>query len=128
MEPELTPLQKQYINNATNYMLKYKMSQKDYDFYLSNFEKNVKNVNIYKNQQKQLTTLYDNFKSDIDKLQKDITSKKQGTSKIHDELELQKMLRGEEERKKTQEERNVDSLIRQYYEQNALKGVLLGIF
>ena len=56
------------------------------------------------------------------------TSKTQGTSKIHDELELQKMLRGEEERKKTQEERNVDSLLCQYYEQNALKGVTNGIF
>ena len=56
------------------------------------------------------------------------TSKTQGTSKIHDELELQKTLREEEERKKTQEERNVDSLIRQYYEQKALKGVTIEFF
>ena len=56
------------------------------------------------------------------------TSKTQGTSKIHDELELQKMLRGEEERKKTQEERNVDTLIRNYYEQKALKGVTIENF
>ena len=38
------------------------------------------------------------------------------------------MLRGEEERKKTQEERDVDSLIRQYYEQKALKGVSIEFF
>ena len=56
------------------------------------------------------------------------TSKTQGTSKIHDELELQKTLREEEERKKTQEERIVDILLGQYYEQNALKGVTNGIF
>ena len=35
MEPELTPLQKQYIDNASKYIRKYKMSQKDYDFYLN---------------------------------------------------------------------------------------------
>ena len=56
------------------------------------------------------------------------TSKTQGTSKIHDELELQKTLREEEERKKTQEERIVDILLGQYYEQNALKGVTIENF
>ena len=39
MEPELTNLQKQYIDNASKYILKYKMSQKDYDFYLNDFQK-----------------------------------------------------------------------------------------
>ena len=38
-------------------------------------------------------------------------SKTQRTSKIHDELELQKTLREEEERKKTQDERTIDNLI-----------------
>ena len=115
MTSELTNLQKQYIDNASKYILKYKMSQKDYDFYLNDFEKKVKKVNIQEKQQQQLSSIYSKFKNDIDKLQKGITPKTQGTLKIHNELELQKMLRGEEERKKTQEERNVDSLIRQYY-------------
>ena len=39
MEPELTNLQKQHIDNASKYILKYKMSQKDYDFYLNDFKK-----------------------------------------------------------------------------------------
>ena len=53
-------------------------------------------------------------------------SKTQRTSKIHDEL--QNTLRGEEERKKTEDERTVDILIKQYYEQQELKGVTIGNF
>ena len=91
-------------------------------------KKGKKKVNIQEKQQQQLSSIYSKFKNDIDKLQKGITPKTQGTLKIHDELELQKTLRGEEERKKTQEERNVDSLIRKYYEQKALKGVSIEFF
>ena len=39
-------------------------------------------------------------------------SKTKGTSKTHDELELQKTLKGEEERKKTQDERTIGNLIK----------------
>ena len=49
-------------------------------------------------------------------------NKSQGTLKIQDELELQKTLRGEEERKKPQDERTINNWIKQYAEQKQLKG------
>ena len=125
MEPELTPLQNQYINFAISHLLKYKMSQTEYDLYLNEFINKVKKVNIQEKQKDQLLSLYNSFKTEI---KKKGTSKTQGTSKIHDELELQKTLREEEERKKTQEERNVDTLIRNYYEKKASKGVTIEFF
>ena len=102
MKPKLTPLQNQYINFAISHLLKYKMSQTEYDLYLNEFINKVNKVNIQEKQKDQLLSLYNSFKkeikTEINKKESKLPTK--GTQKMILEKQARKEIREEQERKK----------------------------
>ena len=66
MEPELSPLQKQYITLAENFLLKQNITEEVYVIYMKRYVEEINKVDIMKQQRNQLVTIYGKLKSLFD--------------------------------------------------------------
>ena len=114
MEPELTlelsPLQKQYITYAENFLIKQNITEEVYIIYINRYMKDIKNIDTTKQQRKQLTIIYENLKSLFDaKSTQGLTQADYDIEQMNEEIryeeeQKEKRLRAEEARKKLQDE------------------------
>ena len=60
MEPKLTPLQKQYITFAENFLIKQNITEEVYNIYMNRYVEDINKMDTNKQQRKQLVTIYEN--------------------------------------------------------------------
>ena len=94
MEPELTPLQKQYITFAENFLIKQNITEEVYNAYMNRYKEKINNVDTTNQQRKQITEIYNDLESLFDE------KSTQGlTQAEHDIEQIDEEIRYEEEQK-----------------------------
>ena len=106
MEPELTPLQKQYITFAENFLIKQNISEEVYNIYMIRYVEDINKMDTNKQQRKQLATIYENLKSLFDaKSTQGLTQADYDIDQMNEEIRYEqeqeeKRIRAEEAKKR----------------------------